>query len=144
MKRGWWVGLSLIWQVAVATDSVETVAVNEPDLAQINELMTSYPITSDALHLQPQDRAMPVGGLPMPIFLVDDSETSIAWVKTNREHLIQAQALGWVVQASHAAQVASLQALLPDDTPWVVASADELATWLGVTRYPVLLLPATG
>lgn len=83
-------------------------------------------------------RAADFTHLPVPLFIVGADPLSEAWLTERRAGLRAMSAVGMVIQASSAEDVARLQRLVPE-LPLTPLSGDDLARTLGLTAYPALI-----
>ncbi len=75
-----------------------------------------------------------------PLFLVGADLWSLQWLRKNMARLVALQAVGMIIAARHPDDVSILRhAAVP--LPLIVASAEAIATTLGLRHYPVLIAP---
>lgn len=82
-------------------------------------------------------QAMNLPGIT-PFFLVGYDDTSIHWLKSNRDKLLQLQATGLVINVKTEAELQALRDILPE-LSLMPAPADTLSERMGINHYPLLL-----
>ncbi|MFP4731343.1 integrating conjugative element protein [Pasteurella multocida] len=74
----------------------------------------------------------------LPIFLVGEDVLSQQWLSTNRDKLLQMQAMGMVVHVSNLESLNRLRQIA-GQLPLMPVSGDDLAQRLHLTHYPILI-----
>ena len=105
----------------------------------INPQPTRFPIRTPNLtpgSVESQQVNFP--HLPLPVFILGTDDTSKAWLKQYRIRLIEAQAIGLIVNAENESDVQALQQI-GRPLEIVAAPAESLAKQLNLKHYPVLI-----
>ncbi|MGS2722106.1 integrating conjugative element protein [Porticoccus sp. GXU_MW_L64] len=76
--------------------------------------------------------------LQQPLFLIGTDPTSRTWLKARRESLIQAGAVGLIVEATSLEDIQRITKIAPE-LRMVPASAESIANQLGIRHYPILI-----
>jgi len=76
--------------------------------------------------------------LPRPVFLLGNDDTSKAWLKQYRSRLIEAHAIGLIVNADNESDVQAVRQI-GGSIELVAAPAESLAKQLNLKHYPVLI-----
>lgn len=79
--------------------------------------------------------------LPQPLFLVGADPFSLRWLTAHRDRLRRIGAVGLLVQAPAPTDLATVRAVAGDLVILPMPGSD-LARWVGLTHYPVLLTSA--
>jgi len=89
--------------------------------------------------VDPQPLPLPAGvALPRPFFLVGADKLSRDWLALHRDRLIEIQAIGMLVDADTADDVAAIKAIA-NGLPILPASASDIVAPLQITHIPVLI-----
>ncbi|MBR9910316.1 MAG: integrating conjugative element protein [Gammaproteobacteria bacterium] len=91
-----------------------------------------------ATQLKPDVLSRLAQGNPRPFFLIGSDQASLQWLATHRETLQSLGAAGMLVQAETEGDVRRV-ADIAQGLPITLASGSDLASALGVNRYPVLI-----
>lgn len=100
--------------------------------------LTVGEITGRALH--PEVLARLAQGNPRPFFMIGSDAVSLQWLASHRETLKRLGAVGMLVQAETEADVQQV-AKVAKGLSITLGSGNDLATALGIDRYPVLITP---
>lgn len=76
--------------------------------------------------------------LTQPIFIVGNDETSKHWLQHHRQHLLQMQAVGLVVNVANAAELALLQKIGAPLSMYAFSGTTLARQW-GLAHYPALI-----
>ncbi|MFV0279039.1 MAG: PFL_4695 family integrating conjugative element protein [Parahaliea sp.] len=88
--------------------------------------------------LAPAVMARLAQGNPRPFFLVGSDEVSLRWLAHHRATLQSLGAVGMLVQAATAEDVRRV-VVAAQGLPMTLGAADDLASALGIDRYPILI-----
>lgn len=109
-------------------------------LAQISavDVERFLPVRSERLRVGTLEAQRRSTGVSRPFFLIGTDDTSLRWLKANRERLLALQALGLIVEAPNATAyrrvAAAAEGLLVRPV-----NADSIAEALRIEHYPVLV-----
>ncbi|MFO1432931.1 MAG: integrating conjugative element protein [Candidatus Competibacteraceae bacterium] len=121
--------------------TAEPVPSTRPRPAAVIDRVTA-PLPVVTPELTPGVAAPRPGPLPLtrPLFLVGADTLSLHWLAARREYLRQLGAVGLLVQASAPTDLAAVRAVA-GDLPILPMPGSDLARYLGIAHYPVLITP---
>lgn len=117
-----------------------TLAIATTALAQIPavDFERFLPVHTERLRVGTFEAQRRSTGVSRPFFLVGTDDTSLMWLKANRERLLALQALGLIVEAPNAAAYRRVAAAA-DGLLVRPVNADSIAEALRIEHYPVLV-----
>lgn len=98
-----------------------------------------FPITTPSMTpgiVDATSKSLPY--LKRPLFLIGSDELSRQWLQQQREHLLQLNAVGLLIEVNDKPTAEAIQKL-GNGLPIIPSSAESFAPQLGLTHYPVLV-----
>ena len=123
-----------------AADSADQKVLNGATLSNLLPVRSPGLLVGDlaARQLKPGVQARLAQGNPRPFFLIGSDRVSLEWLATHRGTLKSLGAVGMLVQADTEQDVRQV-AEISQDLSITLGSGSDLASALGIDRYPVLI-----